>query len=138
MLNLTRQERIVIKFLVIFFLVGSGIYLFKGQLFEPQDDPEKTTAKVREFKRLVSEVDSVYFSQSKSIHTSSTEQTVINLNTANEDELTRISGIGPVTATKIVAYRKQNKGFKSVDELLNIKGIGNKTLEYIRDEVTIE
>jgi len=139
MLNLTRQERIVIKFLVIFFLFGVGIHLFKGKILESQKNPTpETTANVQEFKQLVSQADSVYFSQNKQEDHLPTEKSIINLNLANEDQLTRISGIGTVTAAKIIAYRNQKGSFKSVDELLNVKGIGKKTLERIRDEVTIE
>jgi competence protein ComEA len=49
-----------------------------------------------------------------------------------------LSKIGKVTAQRILDYRNEQGLFKSVDELLNVKGIGAKTLERIKGEVTIE
>lgn len=52
----------------------------------------------------------------------------VNINSADQEMLTQLPGIGPVTAGKIVEYRQENGKFKSVDELTNVKGIGGKTL----------
>ena len=48
----------------------------------------------------------------------------IDINQADQDELTKLPGIGTSTAAKIAAYRDANGPFESVDELLNVKGIG--------------
>ena len=48
----------------------------------------------------------------------------INLNTASKEELMKISGIGEKTAGNISAYREKNGKFKTIDELMNVKGIG--------------
>ncbi|OZG52694.1 DNA-binding protein [Pseudoscardovia radai] len=61
----------------------------------------------------------------------------VNLNTATREELQTIKGVGPATAQKILDYRAAHGRFTSVDELLKIDGIGAKTLEKIRPEVTI-
>src|ERR1700756_1139174 len=53
----------------------------------------------------------------------------ININTANSEELQQVPGIGPATAEKILQMRKSYGTFKSVDDLLAIKGIGKKRLE---------
>ena len=52
----------------------------------------------------------------------------VNINTADQELLTQLPGIGPVTAEKIIEYRKTNGNFKSIDELTEVKGIGDKTL----------
>ncbi len=52
----------------------------------------------------------------------------VNINTADKEMLTQLPGIGPVTAEAILAYRKDNGNFKSIDELTKVKGIGEKTL----------
>jgi competence protein ComEA len=54
--------------------------------------------------------------------------TAVNVNTADEEMLTQLPGVGPATADAIVQYRKVNGNFKSANDLLNIKGIGEKTL----------
>ncbi|MGC9456473.1 MAG: ComEA family DNA-binding protein [Halothiobacillaceae bacterium] len=64
-------------------------------------------------------------------------EAMVNLNTADAETLQTLHGIGESRAADIVEYREANGGFKSVDELVNISGIGEKTLERIRDQVTI-
>lgn len=61
---------------------------------------------------------------------------VIDLNTATAQQLESLPGIGPVIAARIIAYRKESGGFKSVGELMNVPGIGEKKLEEIWDLVT--
>ena len=61
----------------------------------------------------------------------------ININTANSDELQQVPGIGPVTADKILQMRKSYGAFKSVDDLLSIRGIGKKRLEKMRKYLTV-
>jgi competence protein ComEA len=61
----------------------------------------------------------------------------INVNTASAEELTALPGIGKAYADRIVEYREKNGPFKKVDDLLNVRGIGEKTLERIRDRVTV-
>lgn len=62
---------------------------------------------------------------------------LININTADARELIKLSGIGEVKAAAIVTYREEHGAFSSVEELLNVKGIGEKTLEKIRGYVTV-
>lgn len=62
---------------------------------------------------------------------------VININTAPLEELKKITGVGDVKAQSIIDYRDKNGGFKSIEELKNIDGIGSKTFEKIKDQVGI-
>jgi competence protein ComEA len=62
---------------------------------------------------------------------------VVNINTADAKELETLKGIGSVKAEAIVEWRNANGSFKSIDELTRVKGIGAKTLENIKDEITI-
>ena len=62
---------------------------------------------------------------------------LIDLNTATQEQLETVKGIGPVTAANIIAYRTSMGRFGAVDDLLNIDGIGPKTLEKIRGQVTV-
>ena len=62
---------------------------------------------------------------------------LVNLNTAGQTELESLPQVGPVTAQSIIAWRDAHGGFTSVDELLEVDGIGQKTLEQITPHVTV-
>ncbi len=63
----------------------------------------------------------------------------INLNTASEEELIEnLDGIGPAMAKRIIEYRETNGGFSSIEELMNIKGIGEKRFEKLKNSVTVK
>ena len=62
----------------------------------------------------------------------------VNLNTATLEQLQTISGIGAKRAQDIIGYREANGGFSSVDDLKNVSGIGEKTLEKLKAEVTVD
>jgi competence protein ComEA len=61
----------------------------------------------------------------------------VNLNTATLDELVALPGIGPAKAQAIVDYRVKHGGFKSVEELKDVKGIGAKRFEKLKAELTV-
>ena len=52
---------------------------------------------------------------------------VVNLNTASQAELEALPGIGPKTAERILEYRQKNGSFKKIEDLMNVKGIGEKS-----------
>jgi len=62
----------------------------------------------------------------------------IDVNMAGVEQLQEVKGIGPKTAAAIVAYREEHGNFKSVEALTGVKGIGEKKLKKIEDELTVE
>ena len=61
----------------------------------------------------------------------------VDLNTADEQQLDALPGVGPATASAIVAYRESHGPFRSVDQLLEVRGIGPAKLDQLADLVTV-
>jgi competence protein ComEA len=61
----------------------------------------------------------------------------VNLNSATQEQLETLSGIGPAFAQRIIDYRQANGGFKSIEEIQAVSGIGEKTFEKIKDQISI-
>lgn len=62
----------------------------------------------------------------------------VNINTATEAQIALLPGIGPKLAAEIVNHRAGNGGFKTVEEIKTINGIGDKKFEKIKDFITVE
>ena len=67
-----------------------------------------------------------------------TEAMLININTADIDELDKLPGIGEATAQKIIAYREENGDFKSIEDIMNVSGIAEKKFENLKDYITVD
>ena len=61
----------------------------------------------------------------------------VNLNTATQTELETLPGVGPAVATRILEYRQKNGGFKKLEDLMNVRGIGEKTFLKLKPMLTI-
>lgn len=61
----------------------------------------------------------------------------VNINTADAAELQQLSGIGEKKAADIIKYREENGSFQTVEDLTKVSGIGEKTLENLKDSITI-
>lgn len=76
-------------------------------------------------------------SNSYAYYPGSDQSKLININTADSEALQKLPGIGPATAEKIISYRSENGKFKSVEEIKNVNGIGEKTFEKFKNKITI-
>lgn len=61
----------------------------------------------------------------------------VNLNTAIREELITLPGIGESLADRIIAYREENGPFQTIEDLINVKGIGESKLESLRELITV-
>lgn len=62
----------------------------------------------------------------------------ININTASKQELMGLPGIGAVLAQRIIEHREAHGPFKAIEEIMNVKGIGPKTFERIKNKITAD
>ena len=70
--------------------------------------------------------------------TQNNKQAKVNINTATQNELENLPGIGPSTASKILQYRKENGKFNSIDEIKEISGIGEAKFNKIKDLIVVK
>jgi competence ComEA-like helix-hairpin-helix protein len=108
--NLTKEERVVL--LLFFFLALLGIGLIHCTKIKSSADLK--------------------------VNLITTPSQRIGLNEASVDELIRISGIGPVLAQRIVAYRQEYGDFRTIAEIKHVKGIGQRKFEKIKDFLILE
>ena len=66
-----------------------------------------------------------------------TSNGLININTASKEELMSLTGIGEAKANDIINYRETNGGFKTIEELLNVSGIGENIYSQIKENITV-
>ncbi len=139
-LGFTPNEKKVIYFLLITLCIGGGIKLYYGIVGSASPPRFDYTAIDREFEdgsRARSSAESLYSSQSSSLRNRPISQIHsdqkkafphgdLNLNTATKNELLTLPGIGEAMAGRILLYREEHGGFTANEELLNVKGIGEK------------
>lgn len=111
-------------FLLIAFLAGGGLFLMKISREEKAPIEIVETTEVEGVRAANDDKDK--------------EEKVLNINTATQDELEALPGIGEKTAEKIIDYREENGDFTSKDDLKNVSGIGDAKYSEIEDLITVE
>lgn len=152
-IGFTKQDIILLFFLICVFIAGiiihyTGIrnelhfdYTNEDLRFEQRIhsayDEFSSEEKVK-LGRLNGLRDSLENLSDKSKDSPITPGTKININAAYQSELIALPGIGEVTAERIISYREKKGRFKSTNEIMNVKGIGIKKYEKLKDYITVE
>jgi len=138
MFGFTKQEKTIILFLIVTFTIGTGIIYLKKLTYQNTK---------KEYKSIYEELDKQFYEISKNDSITfikegkKTQDTIsikININTADENELIKLPGIGPKLLKEIIQYRNKNGKFKNVNEIIKVKGIGKKKFEKISQFIYVE
>jgi len=113
MIKFTKEEKTVLLFLLAALFVGSAVMYCK--------------------KMFPLSVKAIEFGEPEEKNAKK-----ININKATGDVLTGIRGVGPVLAGRIIRYREKNGDFRMLEEIKKVKGIGEKTYEKIKKQITLE
>ena len=136
----TDKESAAISFLAVTFLLGMGVDYYRDKTFEEglAGSIPKLIAEDKKFKEAALMLQSEY-DVSSGITKLNDDGTLhsIMLNKAPIDGLTLLPGIGQIIAERIISRRNSTGSFKSVDELLKVKGIGKIKLNKIRQYIII-
>ena len=79
----------------------------------------------------------VVFAQKSGAKPSAAASAVVNLNTATATQIATLPGVGEKAAQRIIEYREKNGGFKKIEELMNVKGIGEKSFLKLKPLITV-
>ena len=147
----TPSESRVVLFLVAAFVVGIGIKVYRTTLAPPPTfDYSKSDSEFAARSQLLATAESLQTAADgergaglQSSRQAATAAGVprsgrINLNTATKAELESLPGIGEAMAERIMIYREENGSFRSLDDLMHVKGIGRKKLERLAPYCTVE
>lgn len=113
MIRFTKDEKIILLFLLASLFVGTAVLYYKRTHPRPSCTIEFDEREIEESKK-------------------------VNINKATKEELTLLKGIGPVLAGRIVSYREKYGHFQEREDIKLVKGIGNKVYEKIRKNITLK
>lgn len=80
---------------------------------------------------------SFLLSECSSSNSGNEENELVNINTADQATLETLPNIGPAKAAKIITYRQQEGSFSKIEQLMEVSGIGSKTFESLKDQITV-
>jgi comEA protein len=126
----TRQEKIALLFLIITFLIGTGIWSYRKYLAPLPDIQQARNVTVQERSEDSKERDPLEADQDSTIF-------IVSINHADQQEFEQLPGIGPVIAKRIIDTRTELGKFSSIDNLIQVKGIGRKTLEKLKPYLSL-
>ncbi len=135
-LHISRKERIALTTLLVLVLITASLNAFLRQKLNY--DQEQYDAIMQEFEARSAAIEkrkreeALKYTPQPEVLAATPDPELsepVNINTASAEELQRLDGIGATYAQRIIDYRKEHGPFRSVEELMNVKGIGKKTVE---------
>ena len=120
--------------------INRALYLSDGQCIVVNNINEKNLEKGNEENQVNMDNSSIVTSTNPKTNNEESKEDngeIVNINSASKERLMTLNGIGESKAQAIIDYREENGGFKSVEDIMNISGIGEKTLEKIKDKISI-
>ena len=137
MFGLTRQEKAVFLFLTVSLLVGGVLNGLRKRAVQNAPVDPSVARFLRDVRAVALSEASGSGGQVDSSREEGRDLYRFDLNRASEEELQKLPRVGPVMARRIVQYRQKIGQFRSVEQLLEVKGIGRKTLERLRPYVYV-
>ena len=146
-MKLTKQERIIVVFLVVIFILNVGIHFFTGNRTESNSAvAAENVASDSLFLAKVALVEALAQTESDSGAQESKSPEVqkmveqrdslkVNINQADEQTLEKLPRIGPVMAKRIIAHRENYGYFMSIQDLQKVKGIGPATASQLKPHI---
>lgn len=132
-----------IAILVMVALLAAAVigYIIKNQTEAPEftySIGDTASERIKETISLQNELLGEGNNSSNSSAAESESQGVININTATKAELMTLAGIGEAKANAIIDYRNENGNFTSIEEIMNVSGIGEKIYDKIKNRITVK
>lgn len=149
-LQISRSERIsiVLLFALLIILLSSNLFLSTRYQYSQEEYDRIMEEFNRRTELMKAEAEKKAAKYNPDISVSDTQgdpelpqissDNKVNINTATLEELQSLQGIGEVYARSIISYREESGGFESIEELINVKGIGKKRLDNIRPFIKLE
>lgn len=116
---------------------AAGVVTAADKAMEKMEKKEGTKAEAKAETKAMAKEAAKGAGETKRAATPKTGGLMVNINTANVDELKSLKGIGDTRAKDIIEYRKKNGDFKSIEDLEKVKGIGPGTMKQIRANIAV-
>jgi competence ComEA-like helix-hairpin-helix protein len=139
-LGFTKNETVMVLFLLLTFVVGASIRLYEAYIAPSPNEHGKSTYDY-------SEADSEFYTRSAALpgifgadsnSVASFQPGRLNLNTATKEDLMMLPGIGEAFAERIILYRQDHGAFRRIEDLRKVKGIGGRKFRTIKPYITVK